>query len=135
MEPLEISKEEVIINKKESGKMEKALEIELYVYKNLVFGSILKQNDSVIKRGGFKFVDSNKFEIESYNYPYCEGKKLYIQGVDTERDNCGFVKKSKSNEEAQEYANKIKEAVDELNEKYSVEKVEDKVSSDIIKII
>ena len=133
--PLEISKEEIIINKKESDKMNKALEIELYVYKNLVFGSILKQDDNIIKRNNFEFTASNKFEIKSYNYPYCCNDAFYIQGVFTEGDNDVFVKKSKSNEEAQEYANKIKVAVDELNEKYSVEKVEDKVLSDIIKIL
>ena len=115
--------------------MNKALEIELYVYKNLVFGSILKQNDNIIKRDNFEFTASNEFEIESCNNPDCDDNKLYIQGLLSERDNDVFVKNSKSNKEAQEYANKTKVAVDELNKKYSVEKANDKVQSNIIKII
>jgi len=103
--------------------MKKVLEIEVFNYDGrVVFGKVLSQDSSVIKRGDFKFKASNGFRIESNDSPDMGygHKRLWIKGENKGKGTNAFCMViNRELMTADEYVANLKKAVDELNAKYS----------------
>lgn len=104
------------------------LVVDLNVYGNLIFGTILEQNNNVIIRGDFSFESTQGVTIESSDMPdidiSCDRKDitLFIRGEKASSDNVVFFDDDvQSNEQALEVARKIRQAIDELNENFKLE--------------
>lgn len=105
----------VCLNKEDTD----VLKVDLHRYESLIYGKILYQNTDILKRENTNFTANNGFRIGTYICPSLLKNFLYIKGFSEIQDNEPFKCSYNDIQEAEEYFNKIQQAVKELNEKYS----------------
>lgn len=89
------------------------LKIELFRYKNTLFGRVLEQDESL--RGVLEIKEVDGFKIFSCRSPELISKALFIRGRETKLDHSSFSHTYATKEEAIEMAEKIKKLVEMFN--------------------
>lgn len=121
------------------------LEMELYQYRNVLFGTILKQHEKLVARTGYPAKDiitSNiakkidGYPVKSCNVPELDTGVLYIRGDRSIEDMQAFSKTFKNEKEASGVAERIWRSVNHINAMNLDEDVEEsKTICDVLKRI
>lgn len=93
------------------------IKYDLQVFHNIVLFKVLEMDEKYRSTNDSRllFTSSNGMEIRSYWSPQMDENYIYVLGKDNENDTIIEMYTTKNNQEAQEYADKVRFALEEWN--------------------
>jgi hypothetical protein len=93
------------------------LKINLFRYKHLVFGDVIKMDESLRGKGDIVCIEIEgvKYRIKSNEFPDIGSNTLYVRGKYNHADNLIVKHQFKSEEEAKAFCKAMKQLVDKVN--------------------
>lgn len=104
----------------------KKLEVEMYRYRNMLFGRVVHMNDDL--REELSVSDEAGFSLKSETFPDMGINTFYVRGEDRDCDNDVFSLLHDTEEEAIKAAEHFKRLIDKVND-------EDKLEDNVVRVI
>lgn len=107
------------------------IKYDLQVFHNIVLFKVLEMDEKYRNTNTFRllFTSSNGMEIRSYCSPQMAGIYIYVLGKYNDNDTRVEMYTTKNNQEAQEYADKVRFALEEWNNNEEIMEIEFKLGT------